>query len=106
MNWRFWLRHKEQIPKNDILTEMAELMERCQLEGSKPMLFVLRADALAELKQKSMKLTHGLFGGDYFERLTTIKSVFGVPVCYDSDLKLRVEIWSIREDELKRFCRG
>lgn len=106
MNWRFWLSNKQKLPEKDVLTEMAELMQTCQLEGAKPMLFVLTSDSLEELKQRNLKFKSGIFGADYFERLTTIKSIFGVPICFDSELTGHVMLWSIKQDKLLRFGGG
>lgn len=106
MNWRFLLGKKPTTAEGDILTEMAELMQKCQLEGAKPLLFTLRADALSELNRQSERYTHGLFGAEYHENLTTVKSVFGVPVGYRKDMKGRASVTALFMDEVKTFSRG
>lgn len=108
MNWKFWLRKKEKEPEpeGNVLTEMAEIMQVCQINGTKPILFVLRDDAMTELKKRSEGFTHGIFGAEFKEGLTTLKSVFGVPVGFSADLigiDQRIVVWSIVNDEIKLF---
>lgn len=106
MNWHFLLGKKAATPQGDILTELAELMQKCQLEGAKPLLFTLCPEAFYQLKEKSEKYTHGMFGAEYHENLTTVKSVFGVPVGYCKDMKERASVTALFMDEVKTFSRG
>lgn len=108
MAWKFWLRKKEHDPnKDDVLTEMAELMLKAQTEAAKPMLFVLRDDAMKELNAKSKEYTHGIFGSEHHEGLTTVKKVFEVPVGFGVNLqKHRAILYILRSDEIMHISRG
>ena len=79
-------------------------MQKVQLEGAKAMLIVLRVDAMTELNKKSEEFTHGIFGSEHHEKLTAVKSVFGVPIGFSVDLKdCRAEIVALRDDEFIMF---
>lgn len=104
MKWKFWLKKKPLKPPYDVLTELALTFKKIQENNAKPLLIVVRGDAMAELNKKNEEFRQGVFGSEHYDGKTNTKELFGVPVVMSEGLKeVRTEVMAAFRDELKVY---